>query len=86
MAKILNDGRMTDAEVKEHLKKLENELLTDDDLRQLIGNGISRCKEQDKVTQWIKENADFIKEVARMLEENDRRILCNRESNKTNDS
>lgn len=27
--------------------------------------------EQDKVTQWIKDNADFIKEMARMLEENE---------------
>ena len=77
---ILEEAEEYDSET------MSGSLLTDDDLRQLIGDGISRCKEQDKVTQWIKDNADFIKEVARKLEENDRRILCNRESNKTNDS
>lgn len=78
VAKILNDGRMTDAEVKEHLKQLENELLTDDDLRQLIGDGIGRCKErekeQDKVAQWIEDNADVIKELAKGIENYERTI------------
>lgn len=72
--------RKIEEDILEEAEKWDSEtmsgsLLTDDDLRQLIGDGISRCKErekeQDKVTQWINDNADFIREMARMLEEAD---------------
>ena len=66
---ILEESEEWDSET------MSGSLLTDDDLRLLINDAIKEKKaEQDKVTQWIKDNADFIKEMARMLEENDRRI------------
>lgn len=63
---ILEEAEEYDSET------MSGSLLTDDDLRLLINDAIKEKKvEQDKVTQWINDNADFIKEMARMLEENE---------------
>lgn len=128
--KITESYTLSKDEIDKLMSDLQkgDDLLTDDDLRQLINDGINKCKEehtytsktgctdkkcpfylnpdytrckdceekkkagimtpveiarlvageydkhdteQDKVTQWIKDNADFIKEMARMLEENE---------------
>lgn len=63
---------LSETEIYNLLNDLEkgDDLLTDDDLRLLINDAIKEKKaEQDKVTQWIKDNADFIKEMTRMLED-----------------
>ena len=62
---------LTEKEINNLMSDLQkgDDLLTDDDLRLLINDAIKEKKqaEQDKVTQWIKDNADFIKEMARLV-------------------
>lgn len=66
---------MRDLQISEEFDEVESMERARKELKPLIDSIIKDCKEeekkaeQDKVTQWIKDNADFIKEMARMLED-----------------
>ena len=118
--KITESYTLSKDEVDNLMSDLQkgDDLLTDDDLRQLINDGINKCKEehtytpkyslckeceekrkagimtpveiarlvageydkhdteQDKVTQWIKDNAVFIKDMARLVAGEKKIIKC----------